>query len=1177
MTSTTVNPSHAAPTLPAAKQRTSAAYLRYPDVRGDLVVFTAADDVWAASRDGGRAWRLTDDAVPVAYPRISPDGRLVAYTQRRSGLPEVHVVEADGTGASRRITFWGNKHTRVAGWLADGRIIVTTGHLAPQPQKDAQLWALDPTRPDTEATLLPFGRGSEVAIHEPSGATVVVTMWRNNVNQWKHYQGGTAARLWVSHEPLPLDAPHEQHAARTWKPLRDDLLANKSRVGFIGDRLVFASDTPGENAAINDRATANLWSVNLDGSDLRAHTHLSSEEGYLREPATDGERIVFVSRGHLFTMDSLEDTPREVEIITPGVGAARLPRAVKPGENLLALRPTHNAHASVVEWRGTVHALTHRGGPSRLLAGASGLRLREATPLGDTPYAVFVTDDAAQQDRTDPDAFESRYGSDRIALRRLDAEGEQLSFDVGPVGRILHLTPSPDGSRIAFVSHDSTVRVLTLSGTDGDDPQSGPVTELGRSEAGEIRDLAFSPDSRWLVWAQPKGEFASQLMLVDTSAEDPTPHAVTSGKYRDVSPVFTSDGRHLAFISARTFETAYDDMVFDLSFVNSQRPYLLPLSASTPDPFGPLVDGWGPASPEKSKPGSSMPDDGGADSANGTKAVGADGAAGTSAGNASSDTHSEDSDDATPPETHVDLDSVSDRVVPFPVASSYYSSLTPVKTGLVWLHHPQEVAIGSSRSGVEDDEPAPTLGHWNLTEHKYTELAENVSAVWASGDGEQLVVKQGDDYIQIPSDHAVEDDDQARIKIDLDRLSLEVDPVAERRGMLWDNYRLMAQQYWRADMDGQDWHAMTSWYDEAIDRVVTDDDFVDLMWDVVGELGTSHAYVMPETHPSVDPTRAVASLGADVRRDGDTWRIERILEGDSSDPDAGSPLRAPGVAAQPGDAIVAVGGRPVDPRAGVGPLLTGAANRPTELVLQRTDADGTESRRRVVVKPLADENQLRYQDWVASRRAFVQQRSGGRLGYLHIPDMVSTGWAQMHRDLREAAHCEAMVVDVRYNSGGHTSQLVTDRLARKVLSWSYPRGETPDTYPEFAPRGPVVLVTNQEAGSDGDIVGAVAKAMKIGPLIGLRTWGGVIGIDGRFDLVDGTGVTEPKYASWFTGVDWSIENYGVDPDIEVPYLPNLWLAGEDPQLARGVDEALAALEHTPTSVAPALPPKRFGN
>src|SRR5699024_7392446 len=200
---------------------------------------------------------------------------------------------------------------------------------------------------------------------------------------------------------------------------------------------------------------------------------------------------------------------------------------------------------------------------------------------------------------------------------------------------------------------------------------------------------------------------------------------------------------------------------------------------------------------------------------------------------------------------------------------------------------------------------------------------------------------------------------------------------------------------------------------------------------------------------------------------------------------------------------------------GVEAALVGAADKPTELVLLR---DGAEHR--VAVTPLADDSALRYQAWVAARRARVEEMSGGRLGYLHIPDMVSSGWAQMHRDLREASAKEAIVVDVRYNSGGHTSQLVTDRLARRVLSWDYPRGQTPGTYPAYAPRGPVVLVTNQDAGSDGDIVNAVAQSMPIGPVIGTRTWGGVIGIDGRFDLVDGTVVTQPKYASWFEGKDW---------------------------------------------------------
>jgi tricorn protease len=1181
--------------LPAASPVTAGtAYLRFPDVHGDLVVFTAADDVWAAHRTGGQAWRLTDDSVPVLYPRISPDGNLVAYTSRLSGVPEVYVVEADGTGSARRLTFWNNPHTRVAGWLPDGRIIITTGHGSALPRNDAQLWALAPDASDAEATLLPFGRASEVAIHEGTGTTVVATMWRNNVNQWKHYQGGTAARLWVSHDALALDAPLADHAARSWQPLREDLLANKSRIAFIGDRLVFVSDTPGEGAAINDRASANLWSVALDGSDLRAHTHLSSADGFLREPATDGSSIVFVSRGRLFTMDSLDDAPREVPVVTAGVGSARRMQTADPSQNLLAMRPTFDARASVVEWRGSVHTLTHRGGPSRLLAGSCGLRFREAAPLGRSPFAVFVSDEAAQRDRTEPDAFGARYGSDQLALRRLDAEGEQITFDLGGVGRILHLAASPDGSKVAIVSHDAVVRVVTLRGivdparTSGEEakkvedapaaPQLDGVREVGRSTGGEVWDLAWSPDSRYLVWAQPLTEYTSRLMLSDTQDPEPTGRAVTSGKYQDSSPSFTADGTHLAFVSARTFETVYDDLVFDLSFVNSQRPYLLPLQPTTPDPFGPLADGWAAAGEsEADKPGgkdeSSTPDST-ADAAGGSSAGTSAAPAATGASNEPpSATSAAGAQDASaPPTTVIDLRAATDRVVPFPVPSGYFSHLTAVKGGVVWLRHQQEVAIGSTRAGVEGDEPGPVLEHWGFEARKLTVLAEGVTDLWVSGDGQQLVTRQGDAFVQIPADHKVEDEDPARITIGTDRLTLRVDPVRERRGMLWDNYRIMAQQYWRPDMDGQDWHAMTSWYDDTIDRVVTDDDFTDLMWDVVGELGTSHSYVMAAPSGRIDRTTAVGMLGADLHRDGDRWLIERILEGDSSDPDAGSPLLAPGVAARTGDAILAVGGREVDPVAGIEPLLAGTAGQPTELVLER---DGT--RRRVVVKPLADENELRYQDWVDSRRAFVAERSEGRLGYLHIPDMVSTGWAQMHRDLREATQHEGIVVDVRYNSGGHTSQLVTDRLARKVVSWGYPRGETPGTYPDFAPRGPVVFVTNQEAGSDGDIVGAVAKAMKIGPLIGTRTWGGVIGIDGRFDLVDGTGVTEPKYASWFAGVDWSIENYGVDPDIEVPFPPNAWLAGEDPQLARGVEESLALLQQQPAAVAPELPPRRFGN
>ncbi|APX33427.1 biopolymer transporter TolR [Brachybacterium sp. P6-10-X1] len=1161
-----------------------AAYLRHPDVRGDTVVFTAANDVWLAPLAGGRAWRLTDEGAPVAHPRFSPDGTHVAYTSRTSGGPEVWVIATEGDTAPRRLTTWGKPSTKLVGWLPDGRVIASTSYRAPV-ARDAQLWAIDLAG---HAELLPLGRSGEVAIH-PSGTTVVATPTGRDQASWKHYQGGTAAKLWISREDMALDAPLAAHAARRWEHLLDDVLASKRRIAWHGDRLIFASDTPGPAAARTDRATANLWSVALDGSDLQAHTSLTSEQGYLREPATDGSTIVFTSRGRLFAMGSLGAEPREVEILASGVGAARLPRPASPSANLLAMRPVHDARASVVEWRGGAHALTHRGGPARLLAGTCGLRLREVRPLGRSPFALFVTDAEALADRET-----GGVGSDVLGLARLDGGGEEIRFALGDVGRILHAIPSPDGSKVAISTHDNVVRLVTLRGltdpattsaapsSSGSSPweqegESAPeaprldhVREVGRSTGGEVADLAWSPDGRWLVWSEPNSWMVSRLMISDTEDAEPMGRALTSGKYQDAAPAFSADGKHLALLSLRTFETVYDDMVFDLGFVNAERPFLIPLERSTPDPFGPQADGWG-ASAEDDKSAQKSSD---TDSA-GHGATGAHAAAsgtGSAADHPAGVTSPSGADEATkPPATRVDLDAIEERLVPFPVLSGSYSHLRAVSGGFVWLRHPQQGVLGSARAGVEGDEPRPTLEHWGLADRKLTVLAESVTDLAVSGDGESLVIKQGESWVQVPASRKVEDEDPARVTIDTGRLRLFVDPVKERRGMLWDNYRIMAQQYWRADMDGMDWHAMTSWYDPVIERVVTEDDFQDLMWEVQGELGTSHAYVMGGVYQA-DPPMLPAYLGADiVPRDG-RWIIDRILPGDSSDPDARSPLLAPGVAAQVGDAIVRVDGRDVGPGGGgVLGQLVGSADTPTELVLER---DGVE--RRVAVTPLADDAPLRYQAWVASRRALVDELSDGRLGYLHIPDMVSSGWAQMHRDLREASTKEGIVVDVRYNSGGHTSQLVTDRLARRVLSWDYPRHETPGTYPQFAPRGAVVLVTNQEAGSDGDIVNAVARAMEIGPIVGMRTWGGVIGIDGRYDLVDGTGVTQPKYASWFQGEDWDIENYGVEPDIEVPLPPNAWVGGEDPQLQRGVTEALALLEQTPAATAPPLPAPRFG-
>jgi tricorn protease len=256
----------------------------------------------------------------------------------------------------------------------------------------------------------------------------------------------------------------------------------------------------------------------------------------------------------------------------------------------------------------------------------------------------------------------------------------------------------------------------------------------------------------------------------------------------------------------------------------------------------------------------------------------------------------------------------------------------------------------------------------------------------------------------------------------------------------------------------------------------------------------------------------------------------------------------------------------VDPVAGPAPRLAGSVGQPVELTVRKPG----ERDRRVVVIPLRDDRRLRYQDWVAGRRQLVRELSEGRLGYLHIPDMMGEGWAHFHRDLRTEMRRDGLIFDARGNRGGHISQLIVEKLARRVVAWNMPRGLLPETYPGDAPRGPVVALADEFAGSDGDIVTAAIRTLGLGPVVGTRTWGGVIGIDGMPGhlLVDGTRMTVPRYAYWFTEYGWNVENYGVDPDVEVFISPDDWAAGRDPQLDTAVRLALDALATHP----PVTPP-----
>ncbi|RPE34800.1 S41 family peptidase [Kitasatospora cineracea] len=1054
-------------------------YLRHPHLHGDAVAFVAEDDVWLAPVDGGRAWRVTADQAPSGAVRFSPDGGSLAWTSARDGAPEVHVGPVEG-GPARRLTYWGNPFTALVGWTADGRPIAVT---AAGQETIRRTWAFALPLDGGEPERLPYGPIGALAFEPvPAGAgggRVLLGTHNREAAHWKRYRGGRAGKLWIG--------------GGRFERLHADLDGQLECPMWVGDRVAFLSDHEG---------VGRLYSSLPDGSDLRAHG--PAEHGfYARQASTDGTRVIWQSAGELWLLDDLDGAgARRLDVRPAGPRTRRQPHPTPAAGQVETAAPDRTGRAAAVVVRGTVHWVTHREGPARVLDETPGVRgrLARVVPGEDGAQgAVWVTD--AEGD----DALE-------YAPAVLGAERRRLA--AGRLGRVRGLAVSPDGKQLAVASHDGRVLLVALS--------DGAVNELARSGDGEVSGLVFSPDSAWLAWSQPVlGPWSlRQIMLADLTSR--TVSEATPQRFHDYSPAFTADGKHLAFLSVRTFDPVYDQHAFDLSFPGGTRPYLLTLAADTPSPFGPQRGGR-PAGGEEE------------DAKEGEK-------------------------DAVPG-TRVDLEGLADRIVPFPVEAGRFGVLRAAKDGVLWTRYPFSGELGDSAASL-DDEPARTaLERFDLKKRRAEELLSGVDAFAVSGDGARLAVLDGGALRIVPADQKAGEDEE--VDVDLDRVRVTVDPAAEWRQMFDENGRLMRDNFWRADLNGVDWTGVLARYRPLVERIGSHADLVDLLWETVGELGTSHAYVLPPGR-GTEAARLQGLLGADLVRDGEVWRVARVLPGESSDPRARSPLAAPGAAIRPGDAVLAVNGRPVDPVTGPAPLLAGTADQPVELTVTGPDGE-----RHPVVVPTDDEEALRYHDWVAGRRAAVRELSGGRLGYLHVPDMQSAGWAQLHRDLRFEMSLDGLVLDLRENRGGHTSQLIVEKLARRIVGWNHGRDlARPDPYPGDAPRGPVVALANEFSGSDGDIVNAAIQALGIGPVVGTRTWGGVIGIDSRYALVDGTLVTQPKYAFWMEGYGWQLENRGVTPDVEVPIAPHDWAAGRDPQLETAVRLALEALERTPARTSP---------
>ena len=1082
--------------------------LQRPAMNATEIVFSFAGDLWSVGRDGGKAVRLTTGIGIETDPVFSPDGSQIAFTGEYDGNTDVFVMPAAG-GIPKRLTYHPGVDSAV-GWSPDGtRIIFRSSRESASPRY-TRLFSVPVTGRLATALPLPMAWSGS---YSPDGKRFAYSPTGGGFSfnyatyvSWRRYRGGLASSIWITSMPGLETRKVPRETSSDFDPV------------WVGNDIYFLSDRSGPVTlfrydAARDKVTEALKN---NGFDIRS---ISAGPG----------GIVYDQFGELYVFDTKSGKSRHVPVEIEGDFAEVRPHFEDVSRQIRysAISPT--GVRAVLEAHGEIVTMPASKGDYRNLTNTPGVMERQPAWAPDGEHIAYFSDES---------------GLYALHVAQQNGAGPVKKFPLFD-SATYYFNPrwSPDSKLIAFT--DNRLDVLVLN------TETGKLIKVDTDENWQTqRDVAWSGDSKWLAYTRTVANHLHALYL----------YSVDSGKAAQVSdgmsdvrfPAFDRDGQYMFFTASTNQGTHASglDMSSD-AFPVTRNVYALVLSKDAPSPVAPESDEEKAAATDKPK----APD---------TDGKPADGQSGADTGNAAGKTAGPVAGaKAKPKPVKVDLDGIGERIVALPPPARNYEGLDTGKTGQIYL------LVGAAGEQAR----GRTLEKFDVKTKKTDRLAENITSFDLSADGEKMLIEMaGPPLPPEAAPNAQPPVPQMAIvsalvplkpgegMLRLAGMEVHVDPKAEWKQMYHEVWRIERSYFYDPNFHGVNTEAAEKEYEPYLDTIQSRADLNYVFQEMLGSLTVGHLRGGGGTLPS--PTRVPGGLlGADFEMSDGRYRIKTIYPGGNWDPALRAPLHQPGVKIAVGDYILAVNGEDLQGTDDIYRLLEGTANRTVTL---KVSADASaKNAREVEVVPTGTDAGLRNLAWMEANRKKVSELSGGKLAYVYLPDTAQGGLTNFNRYYFAQNDKQGAIIDERFNGGGQVADYIVEAINRPLLAFWAPRYGAIYRTPQASILGPKVMLVNEFSGSGGDAMPWLFRYTKAGPLVGKRTWGGLVGISGYPALMDGGMVTAPSFGFFSPSGQWTIENHGVAPDVEVDMDPKLVAEGHDPQLERAVEIAMAELKKNP--------------